>query len=96
MSIIFNMSAVVLPGVLAVDEPPLHLADLRPGDAARLVAIDEPGELGERLMELGLTPGVGLKLLRRGLFGDPLVIEVRGSMLSVRKSQARALRVVRG
>jgi Fe2+ transport system protein FeoA len=55
---------------------------------ARLVALDEPGEAGDRLLEMGLTPGTSLRVVRTGLFGDPLQIEVRGYMLTLRRAQA--------
>jgi ferrous iron transport protein A len=70
------------------------LSELPVGARARVDAILEPGELGERLMELGLTPGVSIELVRRGLFRDPLQIRVRGSMLSLRARQAAAIRVI--
>src|SRR4051794_7940805 len=94
MSINFMMSAVAVPPLKAVGPPVVTLSTLRAGARARLLAVDEPGELGDRLLELGLTPGVTVTLVRRGLFGDPLLIEVRGSMLSLRARQAHAIRVV--
>ncbi len=69
------------------------LADLAVGRSARVVAILEPGALGERLMELGLTAGTTVEVLRRGLFGDPLQLRLRGFMLSLRRRQARSIRV---
>jgi len=39
--------------------------------------------LVRRLAEMGLTPGVEVKLLRRGPFRGPLQIEVRGVVLAL-------------
>lgn len=69
------------------------LADLALGQRAHVVTVDEPGALGERLMELGLTAGTVIEVLRRGLYGDPLQVRLRGFMLSLRRRQAQAIRV---
>ncbi len=90
MSIIFNMSAVAVP---LPPVPETTLAELPLQAPARVLAVLEPGHLGERLLELGLTPGVQVSVVRRGLFGDPLQLCVRGGMLSVRRAQAAAIRV---
>ncbi|MEM3726643.1 MAG: FeoA family protein [Candidatus Bathyarchaeia archaeon] len=36
-----------------------------------------------RLAEMGLTPGVEVKVLRKGVFGGPVEIEVRGVALAL-------------
>ncbi len=69
------------------------LADVPLGGEAHVVAVLEPGALGERLMELGLTAGTRVRVLRKGLFGDPVQLKLRGFMLSLRKRQAEAIRV---
>ncbi len=69
------------------------LSDLPLGAEGHVVAVLEPGALGERLMELGLTVGTRVQVMRRGLFGDPVQLRLRGFMLSLRKQQAQAIRV---
>jgi ferrous iron transport protein A len=69
------------------------LSDLALGSEGHVVAVLEPGALGERLMELGLTVGTRVQVMRRGLFGDPVQLRLRGFMLSLRKQQAQAIRV---
>jgi Fe2+ transport system protein FeoA len=71
----------------------VSLAEIPTGRRARVAAVLEPGALGERLMELGLTAGTEVEVIRRGLFGDPLQVRLRGFMLSLRRRQARAIRV---
>jgi ferrous iron transport protein A len=73
----------------------LCLADLPVGGRARVLDVEETGSFGERLLEMGLTAGTPVQIVRRGLFGDPLQIEVRGYMLSVRRAQARRITVER-
>mgnify|MGYP005822070741 CR=1 FL=1 len=57
------------------------LAEMQVGQRAEVVSVDVQGHLGERLMELGITPGVTLQVVRRGAFGDPVQLFVRGAML---------------
>ena len=65
------------------------LADLRAGQRGRVSAVEGIDEVSLRLLEMGLTPGVDLKLIGMAPMGDPLEVEVRGYRLSLRKSEAR-------
>ncbi len=69
------------------------MAELGIGARARVVTITDPGSVGERLMELGLTPGAIVEVLRRGPAGDPVQLAVRGAMLSVRRAEAASVRI---
>jgi ferrous iron transport protein A len=71
----------------------IALATLKPGESAIVAAVDVAGEVGERLMEMGVTPGTSVTLVRRGLWGDPLQVRVRGFMLTLRRAQAREIQV---
>jgi ferrous iron transport protein A len=64
------------------------LAQLPVGSRAKVAKIDGVDEISCRLMEMGLTPGVELKVVGVAPLGDPLELEVRGYRLSVRKSEA--------
>jgi Fe2+ transport system protein FeoA len=44
--------------------------------------------LVRRLADMGLTPGVEVKLLRKGSFGGPVEIEVRGVTLALGRGVA--------
>lgn len=65
-----------------------RLADMTVGQTARVVAVDGVDEISIRLLEMGLTPGVEIKLLGTAPLGDPLEFELRGYRLSIRKSEA--------
>lgn len=65
------------------------LAQLQVGASAKVARIEGQDELACRLMEMGLTPGVELRLIGAAPLGDPLELEVRGYRLSVRKSEAK-------
>ena len=40
----------------------IALAALKPGESATVVAVDVAGDIGERLMEMGVTPGTQITL----------------------------------
>jgi ferrous iron transport protein A len=69
------------------------LATLQVGDSAKVTAVDGDDEISLRLMEMGLTPGVALKLIGVAPLGDPLELELRGYRLSLRQSEAQRVRV---
>ena len=63
------------------------LADLKIGEQARVVSIDGDDDVSLRLLEMGLTPGVDVKLLGFAPLGDPAEFELRGYRLSLRRSE---------
>lgn len=67
------------------------LADLRPGECADVLVLAGTARERLRLMEMGLTPGVHVKVLRVAAFGGPLDVLVRGYQLSLRREEAAAV-----
>jgi ferrous iron transport protein A len=49
--------------------------------------------LARRLMEMGLLPGTQVFVTRVAPLGDPLVLQVRGSALSIRRAEALQVEV---
>ena len=71
----------------------MTLADLKPGECGYIDRLEGNTRGRLRLMELGLTPGVHVQVLRIAAFGGPLDIEVRGYQLSLRRDEAAAVRL---
>jgi len=46
-----------------------------------------------RLLEMGFTPGIKLKVIRFAPLGDPMEVEVRGYRLLLRRSEASHIQV---
>jgi len=67
----------------------LTLADMNVGDCARVARVDGQSELRHRLLEMGMTPGCRVRLVRVAPLGDPLAFELRGYHLSLRRDEAR-------
>jgi ferrous iron transport protein A len=44
-------------------------------------------------MEMGVVPGVAVRIVKTAPFGDPIQIRVRGYSLAMRKSEAEAIEV---
>jgi Fe2+ transport system protein FeoA len=65
-----------------------RLRDLAPGQSATLLEIGGERSFRRRLMEMGLLPGTSVRMVRRVDIGDLVEIEVRGSHLSLRRSEA--------
>ena len=73
----------------------MTLADLAPGDTARLNKIDtqDPGVI--RLMILGMVEDITVRMENIAIGGDPLEVGFYGSSVSLRKEQARHFKVTR-
>ncbi len=52
------------------------------------------GEITERLLEMGLTPGTEIEIVRFAPMGDPIDIKIRGYHLSLRHQEADVIQVV--
>jgi ferrous iron transport protein A len=63
------------------------------GDSTRVAHLDGEDPTTCRLLELGLTPGVSVRVVRRAPLGDPLELELRGYRLSIRRTDARRVAV---
>jgi Fe2+ transport system protein FeoA len=78
--------------VLRID---MTLADLVPGESAKLDEIDtqDPGVI--RLMILGMVEDIIVRMENIAIGGDPLEVGFFGSSVSLRKEQARCFKVTR-
>ena len=69
------------------------MSDLAPGRRAIIESVDASGQIGRRLLDLGLLPGTMVRALRKAPLGDPAVFELRGYRLCLRESESRRVRV---
>ena len=69
------------------------LADLSPGECGRITSIGGCAEVRHRLLEMGLTRGTLVRLVRVAPLGDPVELLVRGYHLSVRKAEAASVAI---
>jgi Fe2+ transport system protein FeoA len=71
----------------------MTLTKLPIGKTAKVVSISGNNSVTKRLMEMGVVPGVAVKIVKTAPFGDPLEIRLRGYSLAMRKSEAEAIEV---
>ncbi|MCR5085209.1 MAG: ferrous iron transport protein A [Succinivibrionaceae bacterium] len=70
------------------------LDTLEPGREATISAINGQGtSLRRRLLDMGLTPSTRVKVIKVAPLGDPMELDVRGYMLTIRKEDARLIEV---
>jgi len=64
------------------------LDDVGAGETVQVADIQGDDGVAIRLLEMGLTPGIAVRVVGRAPFGDPLELEVRGYRLSIRRAEA--------
>jgi DtxR family Mn-dependent transcriptional regulator len=79
------------------EAPRTSLADLRPGESGVVQEIAPacPGPQRRRLLDLGLVPGTLVRAELRGAIAGPVVYEIRGALIALRREQAEMVRVER-
>ncbi len=68
---------------------------LAPGQRARVVSVRAATEIRQRLLDLGLLPGVEVGMQGVAPLGDPIDIKLKGCHLSLRKAEAATIGVER-
>lgn len=67
------------------------LAELEIGANARILSVEGDEAVSRRLLEMGVTPGAPVRVVKNALFGCPLEIRVRNSHLAIRRSEANLI-----
>jgi len=63
------------------------------GDTVKVVRLHGEGAIKRRIMDMGITKGVEIKIRKVAPLGDPVEITVRGYELSLRKADAGMIEV---
>jgi Fe2+ transport system protein FeoA len=71
----------------------IRLDELDPGQRCVVRAVDGDPPIVRRLMEFGLVPGTPVLFVRRAPLGDPCEILIRGTHISIRRSEAEQVHV---
>lgn len=71
----------------------MTLAGARVGDVVEIQEVGGERSFKRRLMELGLVPGTPVRFLGVAPLGDPLKLEVRGALLSIRRAEAELISI---
>ena len=63
------------------------------GQEVRVTSVKGEGRMARRLMEMGVIPGISLKIVKKAPFGDPIEVRLRGYSLAMRANEANAIEV---
>jgi ferrous iron transport protein A len=69
------------------------LATATVGTHAKVKNIIGETAVTRRLMEMGVVPGVSIRVVKTAPFGCPLEIRLRGYNLAIRRSEAQAIEI---
>ena len=69
----------------------MTIMDLKPGQWGEILEMKLEGNIKNKLLELGMTPGTAVQFVRTAPLGDPINIKVRGFNLGIRKDVASSI-----
>lgn len=69
------------------------LRDMGVGQSATVKKLHGEGAVKRRIMDMGITKGVGVTIRKVAPLGDPIEVTVRGYELSIRKSDADTIEI---
>lgn len=71
----------------------MTLNELQMGESGRVESVNDDGPVSRRLMEMGVVPGVSVRVLKSAPFGDPIEIRLLGYNLAVRRNEAATVNI---
>ena len=69
------------------------LKTVKVGETVKVIKLHGEGATKRRIMDMGLTKGVEVFVLKVAPLGDPIEVTVRGYELSIRKADAGMIEV---
>ncbi|MCK5451654.1 MAG: ferrous iron transport protein A [Candidatus Omnitrophica bacterium] len=72
----------------------MTLDEIKPGQKCSVVDISAEGILGQRMLDMGFMPETIIEVVRNAPLADPIEIYMRGYLLTLRHSEAKAVEVV--
>ena len=69
------------------------LRQAKVGDTVKVKKLRGEGAVKRRIMDMGITKGVDVKIRKVAPLGDPVEVTVRGYELSLRKADAEMIEV---
>ena len=71
----------------------MTLNEVAIGSLCKVTRLPGSGALKRRIMDMGITKGTEIKVVKIAPLGDPMELNVRGYDLSVRKNEAATVEV---
>jgi ferrous iron transport protein A len=76
-----------------MDQPKIRLSELKVGQSAVVESFTEEA-VQLKLLDMGCLPGETISVVRVAPFGDPMAIDVSGSVISIRLDEANHVLVI--
>ena len=67
------------------------LNEFKVGEKGLVLRLNTEGKIKRRLFDMGVTPGVEIKVRKLAPLGDPIEVTIRGYELSLRKAEAECV-----
>ena len=71
----------------------MTLRDAQIGQTVKVIKLHGTGPVKRRIMDMGITKGQIVQVIRVAPLGDPIEVTVRGYELSIRKADAEMIEV---
>lgn len=71
----------------------ISIYDLKPGDKALIHSVCGDTKFTKRLLALGFIEGTEVKLITTAPLGDPIIINLRGFNIAIRKNDAKNISI---
>ena len=71
----------------------MTLKDLSIGEKARITKVGGEGALRQHFLDMGVIPGVEVKVVKFAPMGDPMEIRLHGYELTLRLADAEKIRI---
>ena len=75
-------------------EKTCSLRNMAVGQRGRISAVKVSGELGRRLRDMGLVPGVTVSVVGRAPLRDPVALRLSGVTITLRNNEADYISIV--
>jgi ferrous iron transport protein A len=71
----------------------MTLDQMKPGSEGLIKKLSVRDRLGQRLLDMGVYPGLHLKVVRNAPLEDPMEVELDGYFVSLRHDEAKFVEV---
>ena len=71
----------------------MNLSELKEGQDAVIEKVGGTGALRHHILDMGLTPGTEVALVKKAPMGDPIELRVRGYELTLRLADAAKIEI---
>ena len=71
----------------------MTLKDLNIGETAVVGTVGGEGALRQHFLDMGLIPGEKVTLVKFAPMGDPMELQLRGYVLTLRREDARSIEI---